>query len=180
MAQQTYRENSELSKMTHYTNYTGRVTGTWRVLKRNKLVPLPVRQDVVSSVTRLTDAILVAMEQWTAAHCVFIVETFFKNGIFVVATQRLFHWHFHVPHARVPNHNTIHLWIQNCRSTASTAKKKFLHIQWEHHRTSRLWGRQCLGVLVTRPKNVLLPCIYPIAVYEEYCVMTWTFVYIKW
>jgi hypothetical protein len=71
------------------------------------------------------DAILVAMEQWTVAYCVLIVETFFKNCNFVVTTRRLFHWHFHIPcHAGVPSLNTIHLWIQNCRSTASTAKKK--------------------------------------------------------
>jgi len=65
------------------------------------------------------------MEQWTAAHCVFIVETFVKNSNFVVTTQRLFHWYFHVSrHASVPSCNTIHLRIQNCRSTASTAKKE--------------------------------------------------------
>ena len=53
--------------------YTGWVTGTWRVLKRNKLVSLPVRRDSVSSVTGLTDAILVAMEQWAAAHRAFVI-----------------------------------------------------------------------------------------------------------
>ena len=34
----------------------GWVTGTWQVLKRNKLVPLPVRQDAGSSLPGLTDA----------------------------------------------------------------------------------------------------------------------------
>jgi len=37
------------------------------------LAPLPVRRDAGSSVTGLTDAILVAIEQWTAAHRAFVV-----------------------------------------------------------------------------------------------------------
>ena len=44
--------------------YTGRVTGTWRNLKRNKLVTLPLRRDSGLSITGLTDAILVTMERW--------------------------------------------------------------------------------------------------------------------
>lgn len=43
----------------------------------------------------------------------------------LLSPQRLFRWHFHIPHhTRVSSHNMIYLWIQNCRSTASTAKKK--------------------------------------------------------
>ena len=50
------------------------VTGTWRDLKPNKLVPLPVTQDAGSSLTGLTDAVLVTLEQWTAAHCMFVIS----------------------------------------------------------------------------------------------------------
>jgi len=53
--------------------YTEWVAGNWRLLKRNKFAPLPVRRDVGSSLTGLTDAILVAMEQGTAAHRSFVV-----------------------------------------------------------------------------------------------------------
>ena len=53
--------------------YTGWVTGTWRVLKRKKLVSLPVRRDAGSSVTGLTDVILVVMEQWAAAPRAFVI-----------------------------------------------------------------------------------------------------------
>jgi hypothetical protein len=38
------------------------------------LVPLPVRRDAGSSVTRLTDAIFVALEKWTAAHGALVVS----------------------------------------------------------------------------------------------------------
>ena len=44
------------------------------VLKRNKLVPLSVRRDAGSSVTGLRDAILVAMQQWTAAHGALVIS----------------------------------------------------------------------------------------------------------
>jgi hypothetical protein len=57
----------------YYIFYAGRVTGNWRVLNRNKLVPLPVRRDAGWSVTGLTDDILVAMGQWTAAHGVLVI-----------------------------------------------------------------------------------------------------------
>jgi hypothetical protein len=42
---------------------------------------------VTMSFPSLTDAFAVAMEQWGAQHCVFISETFFKNGNSVVKTQ---------------------------------------------------------------------------------------------
>jgi hypothetical protein len=32
------------------------------------------------SFASLTDAVAVAVEQWSAQHCVFIVEMFLKNG----------------------------------------------------------------------------------------------------
>jgi hypothetical protein len=40
----------------------------------NKLLPLPVRQDMDSSVTGLVDAILVANGQWTDAQSMFIIS----------------------------------------------------------------------------------------------------------
>jgi hypothetical protein len=39
------------------------------------------------SFASLTDAVAVAVELWTVQHCVFIVETIFKNGDSVVKTQ---------------------------------------------------------------------------------------------
>jgi hypothetical protein len=51
--------------------YTGWVTRNWQVLKRNRLLSLPVKRDAGSSVTGLSDATLVAMEQRAAAHRAF-------------------------------------------------------------------------------------------------------------
>jgi hypothetical protein len=37
------------------------------------LAPLPVKQDAVSSLTGLTNAVLVTLEQWTAEHRAFVI-----------------------------------------------------------------------------------------------------------
>jgi len=61
-------------------------------------------------------AISVAMEQWTAQHCAFVVAANFKSGDPSVTTQRLFRIHFNIPrHGRVPCRNTIKEWVQNFR-----------------------------------------------------------------
>ena len=39
------------------------------------------------SVASWFHAISVAMEQWTAQHCAFVVEAYFKNGESAVITQ---------------------------------------------------------------------------------------------
>jgi hypothetical protein len=58
------------------------------------------------------------MEQWGSQNCAFVVETFFKNGESVTATQRKFRLHFNVPrHGRI-------LWVHNFRTTTSATKKK--------------------------------------------------------
>jgi hypothetical protein len=65
------------------------------------------------------------MEQWGAQHCVFISETFFKNGNSVVKTQWIFHKHFIIAsHGKIPCHNTIQWWVENFRTSASALKKK--------------------------------------------------------
>lgn len=75
--------------------------------------------------SRLLEAVLVAMEQWSSAHRAFVVETYFKSGDSVVVTQRQFRRHFNVPcGGRIPSRNTIKLWVQNFRSTGSTLKQK--------------------------------------------------------
>jgi hypothetical protein len=40
----------------------------------------PPEDDMVGTMSfaSLTDAVAVAMEQWSAQHCAFIIETFFK------------------------------------------------------------------------------------------------------
>jgi hypothetical protein len=71
-------------------------------------------------------AISVDMEQWTAEHRAFIVETFFKTGDSVTLTQWRFCVRFNVGrHAKVPSRNTILLWmITNFRLTGTALKKK--------------------------------------------------------
>jgi hypothetical protein len=72
------------------------------------------------SFASLTDAIALAMKQRSAQHHVFIVKIF-KNGDSVVKTQRIFHKHFNIAHhGKVPCCNTIQLWVENFRKSAST------------------------------------------------------------
>jgi hypothetical protein len=73
----------------------------------------------------LTDAVAVAMEQCHTQHCVFIVETFFKNGGSVVKRQRIFHKHFSIAcHGNVPFHITVQLCVESFRTSGSALKKK--------------------------------------------------------
>ena len=73
----------------------------------------------------LLHAISVATEPWTAQHCAFVVEAYFKNGDSAVTTQRLFRRHFKIPrHGRVPSRNIVKEWVQNFRENASALKKK--------------------------------------------------------
>ena len=47
----------------------------------------------------------------------------FKNGESVIVTQGMFRLHFNVPrHGRIPSRNTIHLWVHNVRTSASSTK----------------------------------------------------------
>lgn len=65
------------------------------------------------------------MEQWSSEHRSFVVETYFKNGDSVVATQRHFRRHFNVGRqGHVPSRNTILLWVNTFRTTGSTLKQK--------------------------------------------------------
>jgi hypothetical protein len=77
------------------------------------------------SFASLTDAAAVAMEQSSAQHCEFIVDTFFKNGDSVVKMQQIFCKHFNIAcHRKVPCCNTIQLWAENFITSASALKKK--------------------------------------------------------
>jgi hypothetical protein len=49
------------------------VMGTCRDFKRNKLIPLPVTRNAISSVAGLTDAFIAAMKQWAVAHRAFVI-----------------------------------------------------------------------------------------------------------
>jgi hypothetical protein len=62
--------------------------GTCQDFKRNKLVPLPVIRDAVSSIAGLTDAFVVAMEQWTVAHRAFVVLKRGNHGLHVLLTSQ--------------------------------------------------------------------------------------------
>ena len=62
---------------------------------------------------------------WSSEHRAFVVETYFKCGDFVIAAQRLFHTHFGVGrHRRVPDKETVLLWIRNFWQTSSALKRK--------------------------------------------------------
>jgi len=77
------------------------------------------------SVASWFHAISVAMEQWTAQHCAFVVEANFKYGDSAITTQRLFCRHFNIPcHGRVHCRNTIKEWVQNFQENASALKRK--------------------------------------------------------
>ena len=59
--------------------------------------------------------------QWSDEQRGFVVETFFKNGDSVIATQRAFRTHFQLGRrARVPSWNTILMWLDSVRVTGST------------------------------------------------------------
>jgi hypothetical protein len=71
------------------------------------LATLKDEMEGTMSFAGLTDAIAVAMEQWST-QCAFITETSFKNGDSVVKTQRTFHKHFNTAHHKeVPCCNSI-------------------------------------------------------------------------
>ena len=102
-----------LKRWKEYFYNTGCGRQTWRFLSPVILATVwgGVRQP--RSVTSWFHAISVAMEQYTAQHCAFIVEAYFKNGNSAVTT-RLFRRHFNIlRHGRVPSHNTIKEWVQN-------------------------------------------------------------------
>jgi hypothetical protein len=64
------------------------------------------------------------MDQWSAVHRVFAVETFFKNNDSVITTQRIFRLHFNIGrHGRVPDCNTIKNWVEMFRTTAFATNK---------------------------------------------------------
>ena len=72
-----------------------------------------------------TQSISFAMECWSVELRAFAVETFLKNNDFFVLTQRIFRRHFNINgNDSVPSHNTVLLWVRNCRETASVAKSK--------------------------------------------------------
>ncbi|CAH0551096.1 unnamed protein product [Brassicogethes aeneus] len=63
--------------------------------------------------------------QWSGEQRGFVVETFFKNGESVVATQRAFRRRFGLnPQDSVPDPKTIRKWIVNVRTTGSAIPKK--------------------------------------------------------
>jgi hypothetical protein len=65
------------------------------------------------------------MEQWRVQHCAFIVETFLKNGDSVVKTQRIFREYFNIArHGKVSFPNTLQLYVENFRTSASALKRK--------------------------------------------------------
>jgi hypothetical protein len=71
-----------------------------------------------------TQSISVAMERWSVEHRAFAVETFFKNNDSVIATQRIFCWHFNIhQNDGIPSRNTVLLWVKNFRETASAVKR---------------------------------------------------------
>lgn len=75
--------------------------------------------------TSLVDAILVVMEPWTSEHRAFVIEAYFKNHDSVVSTQRLFRARFNIGRrGSVPCRNTIKLWVENFRRSASATKTK--------------------------------------------------------
>jgi hypothetical protein len=94
--------------------------GTWRFLKS---VMLAAPEDSLAR-ARLIDAVAVAMEQWSTQHRAFVVKIFLKI-VTVFKTQRIFRKHFNISrHGKVPCRNTIQLWVENFRTSASASKKQ--------------------------------------------------------
>jgi hypothetical protein len=96
---------------------TGYHKGTRRFLKCIMLATPEDEMAETMSFASLTDAVAVAMEQWSTRRHAYIVVT-------VVKTQRIFCKHFNIAHHRkIPCHNTVQLWLENFRTDASALKK---------------------------------------------------------
>ena len=68
---------------------------------------------------------LVNVDQWSAVHRAFAVETIFKYHDSVTATQRIFRHYNNGRHRTVPARSTIKNWVHTFRTTAS-AKNEIL------------------------------------------------------
>ena len=61
------------------------------------------------------------MEHWTAEHCAFVIEVYFKGHDNV---QRKFRQQFNIGrHGRVPERHTIRRWVDQFCATASAMNK---------------------------------------------------------
>jgi hypothetical protein len=64
------------------------------------------------------------MGQWSAQKTRLLLKRFFY-GDSAVKTQCIFRKHFNIAHhGKVPCRNTIHLWVEHFRTSASVLKKK--------------------------------------------------------
>lgn len=76
-------------------------------------------------VDALAHKVSVGNMSWSGEERAFVVESYFKNGDSVVATQRAFRRHFNLrPLDSVPGRNTIIRWVAAFRATGSTLKQK--------------------------------------------------------
>ena len=77
------------------------------------------------SLSSISFAISVVSIAWSSEHRAILVETYFKCGDSVIASQRQFRSHFGVGrHGRVLNSKTILLWIRNFRQISSALKRE--------------------------------------------------------
>jgi hypothetical protein len=76
------------------------------------------------SFASLADTVTFLTEEWCSQHHEFIVETFILKMVTVFKTQRIFRRHFNIAlHGKVPCRNTIELWVEDFRRSASALKK---------------------------------------------------------
>ena len=99
---------------------------------------------------------------WTDKYWVFAVETFFKAGESVIATQKAFHDHFmlHWNDAVLDRKSKL-LWVENLRTTSLLTKTKPL---WRPQSTQTPENIQtettyCTILHTFKPVNKLLLCL---------------------
>jgi len=67
----------------------------------------------------------VAIMLWSRQHRAFTAEAYFSNSRSIVAVQRAFRLHFHVPpRGRVPDRKSILMWVDAFRETGNVSKMK--------------------------------------------------------
>jgi hypothetical protein len=103
------------------------------------------------------------MDQWSAVHRAFAVETIFKYNDPLIATQRIFRRHNNNGrHRTVPDRSTFKNWVQTFRTTAS-AKMKDPEAQSElcgHRKTLKEYELLSVAAPNDQHIDIQLPATY--------------------
>jgi len=118
------------------------------------------------------------MDQWSALHLAFAVETILKYDDPLIATQRIFRRHFNNGrHRTVPDRSTIKNWAQTFR-TAVSAKMKDPEAQSElcgHRKTLKEYDRLSAVAPNAQHIDIQLPTTYRADLTEGYFNLIYIF-----